>query len=84
LGGPCLDTDGKFVWDSETWKYVVKYGLMLPQIFIDHVMSEAGTRFLEEQYGKNGWNGVIKEWRYENGKDCFLPVRDPEKDLADF
>jgi len=42
LFGPNKCTDGKFFWDSDTWKYVLKYNLTLPQEFIDYVMSEAG------------------------------------------
>ena len=47
LLGPYWYQDGTYSWDRDTWKYVVKYGLELPQEFIDHVMSEEGTRFMD-------------------------------------
>ena len=53
LMGPYWFTDGKYYWDRDTWKYVLKYGLVLPQEFIDHVMSEAGTAFLEKCIKEN-------------------------------
>ncbi len=49
MPGPYLYTDDDHCWDSNTWKYVLKYGLQLSQEFIDYVMSEKGTKFLEEQ-----------------------------------
>lgn len=47
LLGPYWYCDDKYYWDRDTWKYVIKYGLKLPQDFIDHVMSDKGTEFLE-------------------------------------
>ena len=49
LLGPYLYTDGEYYWDRDTWKYVVKYHVTLPQAFIDKVMSEEGTVFLNSQ-----------------------------------
>ena len=49
LAGPYLYTDGHYYWDRDTWKYVLKYHVTLPQDFIDHVMSEQGAAFLEAQ-----------------------------------
>ena len=48
LLGPYTYTDGLYRWDRDTWKYVLKYGLTLPQSFIDHVMSDEGTEFLKK------------------------------------
>ena len=57
LLGPYLYTDDTYYWDRDTWKYVVKHHLRLPQDFIDHVMSEEGTRFIESQIDENDlWN----------------------------
>lgn len=49
LLGPYLYTDGEYYWDRDTWKYVVKYHVTLPKAFIDKVMSEEGTAFLNSQ-----------------------------------
>lgn len=38
--GPYLCTDNHYLWERNTWEYVVKYHVTLPQEFIDHVMSE--------------------------------------------
>ena len=48
LLGPYRYTDGKYYWDRDTWKYVLKYNLVLLQEFIGHVMSDEGTSFLEK------------------------------------
>ncbi len=42
LLGPYLYTDGHYVWDRDTWKYVVKYHVTLPQEFVAHVMADEG------------------------------------------
>lgn len=60
LLGPYLYGDGEYEWDRDTWKYVVKYGLTLPQQFIDKVMSEEGTVFLDSQtVPKNYWKKMM-------------------------
>ena len=51
LFGPYTYTDGHYYWDRDTWKYVLKYGLLLPERFINHVMSEKGTEYLKQQLG---------------------------------
>ena len=35
-------------WDRDTWKYVTKYHVKLPQEFVDYVMSGAGDEFARE------------------------------------
>lgn len=86
LLGPYMYTDGHFYWDRDTWKYVVKYGLKLPQTFIDHVMSEEGTQFLEsckaDKNDNGSWSDVIKDWKKEPG--CWLPDNAGDKELEDF
>lgn len=86
LCGPYLYTDDIYYWDRDTWKYVVKYGLELSQEFIDHVMSEAGTEFIDKQIKENeSWSKVLKEWK-ENRKNILVLV-DPNEDddpLDDF
>lgn len=47
LFGPEISSDDIYAWERETWKYVLKYGLKLPKSFIDYVMSEKGTKYIE-------------------------------------
>lgn len=61
LLGPYLYTDGHYYWDRDTWKYVLKYRVALPQEFVDHVMSDRGTAFLEAQTGEqDSWANRIE------------------------
>ena len=85
LTGPYLYTDGKYYWDRDTWKYVVKYGLTLPQDFIDHVMSDEGTRFIEKCIEEHdSWGNAIKEWKKRQGFICFLPENAGDHSIDDF
>ena len=85
LLGPYLYTDDTYCWDKDTWKYVVKYGLELPQSFIDHVMSDAGTRFIEQLIDANeSWSETIKQWKKEKGFLCLLPDSDTDEELKNF
>lgn len=85
LLGPYRYTDDKYCWDRDTWKYVVKYGLKLPQEFIDHVMSPVGTHFLEEFKRTNpSWEGVIRSWKDQSGMLCLLPDNAGNEDLGNF
>ena len=62
LCGPYLYSDGKYTWDRDAWKYVVKYHVTLPQDFIDYVMSDEGTRFMDENggYGSDSFYNTIE------------------------
>lgn len=85
LLGPYLYTDDRYCWDRDTWKYVVKYGLTLPQEFIDHVMSPAGIHFLEEFKRTNpSWEGVIGCWKEESSMLCLLPDNAGNEAIEDF
>ena len=85
LLGPYQYTDDKFSWDRDTWKYVVKYGLTLPQEFIDHVLSPAGIQFLEEfRRTTPSWEGVICSWKDQAGTLCLLPDNAGNEDLENF
>ena len=85
LLGPYQYTDDKFSWDRDTWKYVVKYGLTLPQEFIDHVLSPAGIQFLEEfRRTPPSWEGVICSWKDQAGTLCLLPDNAGNEDLENF
>jgi len=84
LLGPYVYEDGIYCWDRDTWKYVVKYGLMLPPDFIDHVMSREGTRFLEEQGVKQeSWDKAIDVWK-KDGLISFLQDNAGNIELEDF
>ena len=85
LLGPYSYTDGKYFWDRDTWKYVVKYGLVLPQDFIDHVMSDEGTAFIEKCIDESdSWCEVIKGWKKRQGFICFLPENAGDTSLENF
>ena len=78
LLGPYVYTDGYYYWDRDTWKYVLKYGLVLPQEFVDHVMSDESTAFIDEYYGKT--------WRFKERENLLnlLPDDHGDVDLNDF
>lgn len=40
IPGPYLCKDDNFYWEQNTWEYVAKHHVVLPQKFIDYVMSE--------------------------------------------
>ena len=85
LCGPYTYTDGYYYWDRDTWKYVLKYHVTLPQEFIDHVMSDAGTEFLEEQAkNNNSWVDRIKDLKEQEGTLCLLPEDAGNIELDDF
>lgn len=85
LLGPYMYTDGKYYWDRDTWKYVVKYHVTLPQEFIDHVMSEEGTAFIERFIDRSdSWSDTIKKWKKRQGFLCLLPDNAGEIELEQF
>lgn len=86
LAGPYTYTDGHYWWDRDTWKYVVKYHVTLPQEFIDHVMSEAGTEFLESCAGEDEcWSKTIRVWKETKRYDaCLLSDDTWKKELENF
>lgn len=85
LCGPYTYTDGYYYWDRDTWKYVLKYHVTLPQEFIDHVMSDAGTEFLEEQAkNNNSWVDRIKDLKEQEGTLCLLPEDAGNIEVDDF
>jgi len=49
LAGPYLYTDGDYIWDRDTREYVEKYGLILSEEFIKHVMSPRGREYLKNR-----------------------------------
>ena len=85
LLGPYTYTDGKYYWDRDAWKYVVKYHVTLPQDFIDHVMSEDGEAYLD-QFAKenNTWAKSIEDLKNRPNTICLLPDDAGEIPLANF
>ena len=82
---PYLYTDGKYYWDRDTWKYVIKYHVTLPQEFIDHVMSVEGAAFIERFIDQSDlWSQVIKDWNKRHGFQCLLPSNTSAAELKDF
>lgn len=85
LLGPYWFTDGKYCWDRDTWKYVVKYHLVLPEEFIDHVMSDEGTAFLEKCVSEHKtWGQIIHRWKQQPNTLCLLPDDAGQIELEDF
>ena len=85
LLGPYVYTDGYYTWDRDTWKYVIKYRLTLPEAFIDHVMSEKGTAFIAQRIDESEeWSDVIKAWKKREGFMCMLPDNAGEIELENF
>lgn len=78
-------TDGRFCWDRDTWKYVFKFNLLIPQEFIDHVMSDQGDSFIEHCIDHNdSWSTTIKRWKKSQGYIVFLPGKSQLDSLKDF
>ena len=85
LLGPYTYTDGHYYWDRDTWKYVVKYHLTLPQEFVDYVMSEEGAAYIEQFIEKSdSWSETIKKWKKQKGCLCLLPDDAGEIELENF
>lgn len=85
LLGPYWYTDGTYYWDRDTWKYVAKYGLKLPNDFIDMVLSEKGTAFLNSFYqSPNSWTSNINKMKQDNTMLCLLPDNAGDISLDDF
>lgn len=73
LLGPYMYTDGKYYWDRDTWKYVVKYGLKLSEDFIAHVMSEEGETFLQSVSEEDSWQERLQDLKQQKNTLCLLP-----------
>jgi len=85
LFGPDICTDGTFFWDRDTWKYVLKYNLTLPRMFIDHIMSEKGDIFISHCIDCNDdWCEPIKRWKKKQGYISFLPSKELLESLDKF
>lgn len=84
LLGPYMYTDGKYYWDRDTWKYVVKYGLKLREDFIAHVMSEEGEAFLQSALGEDLWQERLQDLKQQKNTLCLLPDDAGEISLEEF
>ena len=85
LLGPYWYGDGKYYWDRDAWKYVLKYHVKLPQDFIDHVMSDEGTAFLEKARGNmDSWYQQVEKIEGENRHINLLPRDGGDISLEDF
>jgi len=74
LLGPYWYSDGEYCWDRDAWKYVLKYHVTLPEEFIDKVMSEEGTAFLEKcAENDESWSKRIKEFKENKKMICLMP-----------
>lgn len=74
LLGPYCYTDGHYWWDRDTWKYVTKYHVRLPQEFVDFVMSGAGDEFARTHipYARS-WFETIESNYGDEPHANFLP-----------
>lgn len=85
LPGPYWYTDGEYYWDRDAWKYVVKYHLTLPQAFVDKVMSEEGTAFLEKcMESDESWAKNIQSLNTRPNTLCLMPDNAGDIELEDF
>ena len=74
LFGPYISSDDIYAWERDTWKYVLKYGLKLPQSFIDYVMSEEGTKYIENYAKKDKvFSEILKKYN-EDPKNLTVHV----------
>ena len=74
LLGPFKYTDGKYIWDSDLWKYVLKYHVTLPQEFVDYVMSSVlDDYFIQHIEDSDIWPEYMKPYKKKQGWKSFLP-----------
>ncbi len=85
LLGPYLYTDGKYFWDRDLWKYVVKYHVVLPEEFVDYVMSGKGDRFLEYMSASDlSWGKAFDDWDKDPHTHVYMPRDAGDIDIKDF
>lgn len=83
----CVDDccTGRFWWDRNCWKYAAKYHVMLPQEFVEHVISGTGDKLLESYAtDTSSWSGRIEERCRNMPHGNFLPKSAGNLDLKDF
>jgi hypothetical protein len=85
LLGPYILTDNtRYSWDRDTWKYVVKYGLKLPEEFIEFVLSDEGSEALEGMRAGTTWSEVIQGWKKTSSASIYLPEDAGDNELDSF
>ncbi|MEF2896849.1 MAG: hypothetical protein U0N69_06335 [Senegalimassilia anaerobia] len=85
LLGPYCYTDGHYFWDRDTWKYVTKYHVKLPQGFVDYVMSGAGDEFAREHIPwARSWFQHIEDSYDDTPHGNYLPEDAGNVDIEDF
>ncbi len=83
LLGPYCYTDGHYWWDRDTWKYVTRHHVRLPQEFVDYVMSGAGDEFAREHIPwARSWFQHIEDGYGDTSRINLLP--DDAGDIEDF
>ena len=83
----CVDDccTGRFWWDRNCWKYAAKYHVMLPQEFVEHVISGTGDKLLESYAtDTSSWSDRIEEHCRNASHGNFLPKSAGNLDLKDF
>lgn len=85
LFGPYWYTDGEYYWDRDAWKYVQKYHVILPNAFIDKVMSDVGTTFLNKcAESDESWVKTIERFKANPNMLCLMPNNAGDVALKDF
>ena len=85
LLGPYCYTDGHYWWDRDTWKYVTKYHVRLPQEFVDYVMSGAGDEFAREHIPwARSWVQHIEDSYGDTPRNNLLPDDAGDINIEDF
>lgn len=83
----CVDDccTGRFWWDRNYWKYAAKYYVMIPQEFVEHVISGTGDKLLESHAtDTSSWSDRIEEHCRNTPHGNFLPKSAGNLDLKDF
>ena len=83
----CVDDccTGRFWWDRNCWKYAAKYHVMLPQEFVEHVISGTGDKLLESYAtDTSSWSDRIEEHCRNAPHGNVLPKSAGNLDLKDF
>lgn len=76
---------GRFWWDRNCWKYAAKYHVMLPQEFVEYVISGTGDKLLESYAtDTSSWSDRIEERCKNTLHGNFLPKSAGNLDLKDF
>jgi len=85
LLGPYLYTDGRYCWDRDTWKYVVKYGLKLPEEFVEYVMTGGGDEFLDTYAESHlSWKKIIADMKFGEEMGRLYPEDAGDIDIEEF